>query len=213
MRLLRVAEFDAEAPVVRIEAPDLGENPAEPRELHGRRLGERLRGHERRGLEFTGQSEHVVKCAVNPRSRRAVQLGPHRQRFEDRRAEVLVERNLGGARDRLRELLEAGVRVDAAAAGWRDRRLALERQPRSVREEVTDRRALGPGRLVEVEHALLRRDQRRQRSGRLRHGRPTELAIGLAVPGHQLSGPQDAHRRGARAPPLDLPQRLHAARY
>ena len=50
----------------------------------------------------------------------------------------------------------------------------LERQPRRMREQVPDSRPRGPAGWSRSKHALLRRDQHRQRSHELRHRGPAE---------------------------------------
>ena len=82
-----------------------------------------------------------------------------------------------------------------------------------MREQVADRRALRPRRLVEVDDALLRGDERRERDRRLRDRRPAELDVARPARRDDLAVAQHGDRDGARAPAVDLPQRLHAARY
>ena len=101
-----------------------------------------------------------------------VELEP--ERLADGRAHVVGERHLGPRGDVLAEDAEALVGVDAAAPGRRDRHGAVERQPRGVGEQVPHRRAGRPGRLVEVDDALLGRDERRERADRLRDRREAD---------------------------------------
>ena len=70
-----VAQLEAEAPVVRVEAAEVRQDAGEARELHRRRLGERLRGDERRALQLAREREQVVERAVQLGRRRATQLG------------------------------------------------------------------------------------------------------------------------------------------
>ena len=79
-----------------------------------------------------------------PRSRRrlAAELGGQAERLEHRLARGTPRTASRRARRVLREQLEAGVRVDpprVRPARWR---AAVERQPRRVREQVAQRRAL-----------------------------------------------------------------------
>src|SRR5580765_3586834 len=111
------------------------------------------------------------------------------------------------------ELLEAGVRVDAPYARARDRLVAVEREPGCVSEQMPDRRAFRPRRLVQVDDPLLGGDERRERDRRLRDRRPAKLLLTRATLGDDVAAAQHGDRDGARAPALDLRQRLHAARY
>ena len=104
------------------------------------------------------------------------------ERLEHGPSQVLGERHLGACLDVFGEHLEARVRVDAAHAGLRDRLPALERKAGRVREQVANGRPGRPGRLVEVDDALLDGDQDREGDHRLRHRRPSELLAFVATP-------------------------------
>ena len=73
----------------------------------------------------------------------------------------------------LASIAEPLVGVDASMTRPSDRLGALERKPARVREQVANRRAGRPRRLVEVDDAFLGRDERRERGDRLRHRRET----------------------------------------
>ena len=75
-----------------------------------------------------------------------------------------------------------------------------------MREQMPHRRAFGPGRLVEVDHALLRGDQRRERRDELRHGCPAHhLVRRPRVATTSPSRTTPAAANDAR-PALDLPK-------
>ena len=97
----------------------------------------------------------------------------------------------GGVRGRavaLREQgaqrVEARVRVDPARARSGQHGLAFERKAGGVGEQVADRGAGRPGRLVEVDDAVLDGIEHGQGGDELRHGRPSETV--------------DRRRRGSR---------------
>src|SRR5205085_978145 len=104
-----------------------------------------------------------------------------------------------------------GVRVDAPRAGARDRRRGVEREPRGVGEQVAQRGAGRPGRLVDVDDALLGRDERRERRDELRDRGPADGA-GAVADGAQLAPVRVEHRdrRERRRPRFDLTQSLHS---
>ena len=105
---------------------------------------------------FAGESDEVRQRSVQPRRGPADELGRvHPERGKDRLLEHLIERTTDALRDELPEDVEARVRVDPACPGRRERRLALERQPRGVGQQVPDGRTRRPGRLIEVEESLI----------------------------------------------------------
>ena len=87
---------------------------------------------------------------------------------------------------------------------------ALERQPGGVREQVPERRAGRPGRLVEVDEPLLRGDEHRDRGRELRHRRPREAAARVAARRLDRAGHADGDVLAR--PSVDLAQRLHERR-
>ena len=78
------------------------------------------------------------------------------------------------------------------------------------REEVTDRRALGPGGLVEIDHALFGRDERCERGDQLCHRCPAQRLRTRAVGRDNVPVPHDAGRRSGRLPLVDLLKRIHS---
>ena len=111
------------------------------------------------------------------------------------------------------EHAERLVRVDAAVLRPRDRLGALERKTRGVREQMPHGRAGRTGGLVEVDDALLRRDQRGQGGNGLRHrGEPHgagRFPANVNVPGRiDDTGSGELDR-----PVVDLAESLHARRY
>src|SRR5207247_1856968 len=86
--LLRVAELEAEAPVVRVHPAELGQHTDEPGEGDARRLGQRLGRYQPRRRDLARERNEVLESPVERVGRRAAQLGAHRERLEDRSAEV-----------------------------------------------------------------------------------------------------------------------------
>ena len=97
--------------------------------------------------------------------------------------------------------------------GPRDRLRALERKPARVREEMANRRAGRPGRLVEIDDALLGCDERRERGDRLRHGCQSDRARRVAVRRHLAAWIDDTGGGELDGPVVDLAKCLHARRY
>ena len=151
---------------------------------------------------------------MHPGARMAARVEREPERLDDRRPDVVRERHLGLSGDVLAEHAEALVRVDPPPPGRRDRRLALERQAGGVREQMTDGCARRPRRLVEVDDALLGRDERRERGDRLRDRREAHgtarVPAGVAIAPSARVTPAAAN---GHVPGVDLVQRLHGARY
>ena len=97
--------------------------------------------------------------------------------------------------------------------GPRDRLRALERQAAGVREEMADRRARRPRRLVQIDDALLGCDEHRERRHRLRDGSQSHRARRVAVRRHLATWIDDARGSELDRPVVDLAKRLHARRY
>src|SRR2546422_5905865 len=78
---------------------------------------------------------------------------------------------------------------------------------------MSERRALGPRRLVEVDRPLLHRNEHRDAGQQLRDRRPAQLYI--VRPVHPDLRGRDGHsgNRGSRAPLVDHSQRIHGGRY
>ena len=113
-----------------------------------------------------------VPC--RPRRGDAASSAPQPERPEHRRLAGTPRTASRRAPRRAREHLEAGVRVDPPLARARDRRAVLERQPGRVREQMAHRRALRPGRLVEVEVPSSAATSVASAVDELRHRRPAE---------------------------------------
>ena len=103
---------------------------------------------------------------------------------------------------------EALVGVDPAPARRRNRRRPLEGQPGGVREQMPHGRAGRPGRLVEVDDALLGGDERRERADGLRHRGERNGAERVAAGRDRAVGAGDAGRRERDVPAVDLAQSL-----
>ena len=65
MALLRSLQLDAEAPVERAEAAELGQHAVEARELDGDHLVVRLGSDEARVEQLAPEREHVVEARVH----------------------------------------------------------------------------------------------------------------------------------------------------
>ena len=210
VRDLPVPQLEAESPVVRIHPAEVGQDSREPRELHGRGLGQRLGCDEARALQLASEEQQIVERAVEVRRRRAPQLGVHAQGFEHAGAQVFGERHLCSGGDVLRERLEPDIRVDAPLPRSTGRDTWLERKTGRVREQMPHGRALGPGGLIEIDRALFGRNERCQRGDELRHRGPTHRLITRAVRRDHLSVAHGTGRRDRRRPPVDLPKRIHS---
>ena len=81
--------------------------------------------------------------------------------------------------------------------------VAVEGEPRRVRQQVPDRRSRRPGRLVQVEQTALHGVERGQRDQQLGHRGPAERLGGGPGRFHQARGRRDADRGGGR-PGCDL---------
>ena len=82
----------------------------------------------------------------------------HPQRLKNRLTYPPGDADAGCVLDDLAEDVESLVRVDPALLGSRDGTAPLERQARGMGQQVTDRRPLGPSRIVEGHQASLDRN-------------------------------------------------------
>src|ERR687891_1656887 len=114
-------------------------------------------------------------------ARVAARIEAEAQRLADRRANVPGEGHLGPPREVVAEDAERLVRVDPPLARGSDRRLALERKPGGVREEVAHRRSGRPRGLVEIEDTLFGRDKHGERGDRLRDRGEADHAADVPV--------------------------------
>ncbi len=210
---LPVLQLEAQPPVERVEATDPREHAPEPRELDGDRLRQRLGRDEGRPEQLQRERLEVGERAVHVRPGRAAQLRAHPQGAEDRRGQVLRERDLGPLADMGGKRLEALVRVDPPLAGTPDRRAFVKGEAAGVGEQVTHRRAGRPGRLVQVDRPLLDRHEHGERGRRLGHGGPAKLEVARPELGDHLARAQAGSRSVRRRPALDLAQGVHGARY
>ena len=148
------------------------------------------------------------------RGRRAAQLRVHSERLQDTGDEIVVKGHLRALGDVVGKCLEADIRVDAPPAGLPGWRAGLERETGRVREEMSHRRPVWPRRLVEIDHALLCRNQGRESRDELRHRRPAQHLARCSVRRNDLAASQ--HTRGGEGcrPVVDLPECLfHGGRY
>ena len=89
------------------------------------------------------------------RRRGATQFGSHPEGFENAGGQIVGERDLRPRGDVFRERLEADIRIDPSLAWPSGGRTRLERQTRRMREQMPQRRSLGPGRLVEIDGSVV----------------------------------------------------------
>ena len=82
-----------------------------------------------------------------------------------------------------------------------------------MRQQVSDCRARRSGRLVELEHAFLGRDQGGEGGQQLRDRRPGKNSPRIAMRRDGLLRRADAGSGEPHRPVFDLPQGLHARRY
>ncbi len=175
-------QLDAETPVHGAEAPEVGQDAVEPRELDGDHLGRGSRGRQGPARAAhapsarTSSTERVHACAGMSR-----RVEGESEWLADGGAHVVRERHLRPGRDVCPEHTEPLVRVDATAAGRCDRSRAVKGQPGSVREQVAHRRARRSCRLVEIDHSLLRSDERRECADRLRDRREADGVTRVAA--------------------------------
>ena len=121
-----VSQLEAEPPVVRVLAAEAGQHSVEARELHCRRLGERLGSDSLRRLELPGEHGEIGDRPADARAGRSFETHPGA--CPDVR-EVGRKRHLGALGDERRGYVEAVVRVDAPTARLGDRRAGIEGQP------------------------------------------------------------------------------------
>ena len=131
------------------------------------------------------------------------------ERLEHRLAQVRVERHRARARRPSRPRARSGVRVDPPRARPPDGHPGLERKARRVGEQVAKRRARWPGRLVEIDHALLGGDETRVRREQLRHRCPAEDPLAIAVRLARSTAPLRRPRSSpaSRPPDAERPRR------
>ena len=207
VRILRVAQLEPEAPVVRLLPPEARQHADETGELHRARFLERLRRDSCRLAQLAGEHEQIVERSLDTRARRAGEDGG---RVPPHVREVLGERHRRPLGDQRGRDLEAVVRVDAPRAGTRDRRTVVERQARRVREQMAKRRSRRARGFVEVDDPLLRGDEHRDCRRELRHRRPRKPSVPVAH--RSLGSARDADCGVLTRPPLDLAQRVHEPR-
>ena len=159
VRRLLAANLDAEAPRTGIKTPVARHDASERGEL--RQCGKRSQGAVHQGwARELGTEEADVRRTGNPRVGGAARniRTRHPQRLKNRLAHPLGNTDAGCSLNDLSEDIEPLVRVDPALLGSRDRSAPLKRQARGMGQQVTDRRPLGPRRIVEGHQASLDRD-------------------------------------------------------
>ena len=160
VRRLRVAELEAEAPVVRLLPAEAGQHAHEPGELHRsspRRASPPRSASARAARARARAGRRACRTAPEPGEPvepRSIPSGPSTAARSTRRTA-----SRRASDDRLGRDLEAVVRVDPPRARARDRRAVVERQAGRVGEQVPQRRARRAGRLVEVDDPLLGGDE------------------------------------------------------
>ena len=197
-----------------VSRPKPGRTPSSPGNWTDGRLGERLRRDQRRLERLAAEAEHVAEVAddaargVAVEGRAERRAAPAPRRAGSRGTASPPAPRAWSASDEV-----ARVRVDAALAGLAERLRRVPREAGRVREQVPHRRALGPGRLVEIQHAFLGRDQRRVGGEQLRHRAPAEPMLTVAVLGNNPVGRRDPGCVVLGRPFVDLAKRIHGGRY
>ena len=130
----------------------------------------------------------------------------HPERRQDPFAEDSLERPALPLPHQRAERIETGVRIDPPRPGRRKGGLTLEREPRRVSEQMTDRRSRRTGSLVEVEQAAIGRDQHGPRRRELGHRRPAEAMPCLATTREDSRRPDHHGRRVVGTPRVDRGQ-------
>jgi len=210
---LGVAQLEAEPPVVRLLAAESRQDAHEAREGDVGRLGQRLGCEKRRAQQLATQREEIVERAAIAVRRRASERLRQPERLDHRSVEVVGERHLRRVLDSRGEHLEARVRVDAPLPWPRDRLRIVGGEPGRMREQLADRRALRPCGCVEVDDALLDRDERRDRCEELRHRGPRQHLVARTDGAELLVGARHRDGRAPCRPRGDLFQRVHGGRY
>ena len=191
-----------------------GRTPTRPGNCDRGRLGERLGARRASARAARARARAGRRASRGGPSRTAVVARAEPERLEHRPAEVVGEGHLRALRERGAEHVEAVIGVDPPLARPRDRARALERQAGGVGEQVPERRAGRPGRLVEVDRPLLGGDEAGERGDRLRHRGPAVLAAAVAV-SRRPCPPRDDDAGGdvLGRPALDGSQSVHCAGY
>ena len=203
----------AEPPVEGIEAAVVGKDAREARKLDGHHLVAGLRSHQPRPLELATDREDILERSMHSGTRIAGRVEADLERHADRSEDVLGERHLGPLRHVLGENPERLVRVDPVEPGLCDRRSSFERKPRRVCEQVTHRRPRRPCSFVEVDHALLRGHEARERRHGLRDGGEPHAPARVTVRVAAAFAIDDSCCGELDGPLVDLAKRLHARRY
>jgi hypothetical protein len=158
--------------------------------------------------ELLAEPEQVRDGAAGAvRRRGAHRRGDHRERLEHGLPHVVPVGHAGALGEERAEHCERGVAVDAAPAGLRDRRRAVERQPRGMAQQEPHGR---PGRargLVEGQHLLLGGDEHGRRGQQLGDRRQPQDLVDVAG---ELDPPVAPEPPGALGLARPLGDRLEA---
>ncbi len=203
---LGAPHLDAEPPVQRVLAVEAGQAAGQPGERHRGGLVQGRLGDDRRRHQLAGQAHEVVERARQAGGRRALEIrAGHAEGVQDGLGQVGAERHARPLGDQPPEQLEAGVGVDAPAAGRGQHRLAVVRQAGGVGQQVAHGRARRAGGLVERHGLLLHRDQHGQGGADLRHRGPV-AGQGRVAPGrhHAAAGAHDRGPGVGRVPAVEL---------
>ena len=173
-------------------------------ELDRDHLVARLLRNEPRHEQLPPDRDHVVERCVHAGPGISLGIETDAERRTHRLAHVRGERDLRALRDVRGKHAEPLVGVDASLARPSDRLGALERKTTRVREQVANRRAGWPCRLVEVDDAFLGRDERRERGDRLRYGRKANGSRHLAARVDPALGVDDTRSGELDRPLVDL---------
>ena len=200
---LRVAQLEAEPPVVRLHAAEPRQHAGEPWELDGGRLGEGFRGNPLRLEQLARDLEERFERGFHPGRGRAG------EREAPDLLEVVGERHLGPLGDELGEQLEAGVRVDPARARPRDRRRPSNGRPEACASRC---RTVEPGGPAGSSRSTIPSSAAtRAASAVASFVTDAHPKTRSRLPVRGLDAAGDRDRRVLARPAVDLPQGLHRA--
>ncbi len=183
----RIPDLKAQPPVIGPLHTVPGQYTVQAGKLHRGRVGMHLRRDRRWTQQITREHRQVRDRRGRPEpggSGAPVQPGGHHaQGFAHRLGQVAPELDPRLPLHALGQHGETVVRIHPAGAGAGQRLIGMHRQPRCVRQQVTDRGAGRACRGVEIHHPLLNGDLCGSGHQRLGDRRQREHPRGIAVGG------------------------------
>ena len=182
MRNLLTTDFKTEAPGTGITPPIPGDDASQRGKLRDARESRQRSADQRRARQF-GTEKADIRGTGNSRMGWATRniRGAHAERFEDLLTHPLGNTHSGRLREYLAENIETLVRVNATLLGSGNGAAPLKGQARGMGQKVTNRRPLGPRRIIQGEQAAVNRDQKRPGDDRLRHRGKRKDATNITV--------------------------------